>query len=316
MDTNEEITIKAKLKEVIFSKENFYIAALDTEDIITGEYFDTDLRRLEGEEITIKGSWVHHKQYGKQLKFTTIETQENNMYFYLTTIVKNIPKDVALKLTMKYSDDELIDILNNRSHLLLKFKGVGEKRLEDILSSWNKSKHLQTLGIFLAPLGISPLFINKIYTYFQNEDNLISKITDNPYMLTKIKGIGFQKADTIAINLGIKEDSVFRIEAGIMDSLENIANSKGDSSIDKIKLFETLDELLFLNHKNHLYEEAIISLLVKRDLRETKKDNYAMSLYFHSEKGIINFFENRAMDSKNTVLKKNLDKYLKSKIKY
>ena len=203
------------LKKILFynQENNYYIAVLENDQKICGQYFDTDLEKLVGAEIKLTGAWNTHKKYGVQFVFTSIELKEAEIYFFLTRIVKGISKKLALELTGKYDEDELCEILDNRPAELLQFKGIKEKKLTQIVSSWNKFKHLRELGTFLSQFGVTTNLINKIYQEFGETDNLIEKIKENPYMLTSMKGIGFKRADEIGVNLGIDRESKFRINA-------------------------------------------------------------------------------------------------------
>jgi hypothetical protein len=62
----------------------------------------------------------------------------------------------------------------------------------------------------------------------------------DPYILTKIKGVGFKRADEIGLSLGLDLKSHFRIESCISYTLKEYCESNGNSSISKAKLFELL----------------------------------------------------------------------------
>ena len=136
---NESFKLSGTLKKILFYNEenNYYIAVLDNDQKICGQYFDTDLAKLVGEEVLITGSWNTHKKYGVQFVFTSMELKEAEIYFFLTKIVKGISKKLAHELTKKYDEDELCDILDNTPAKLLEFKGIKEKKLTQIVMSWN-----------------------------------------------------------------------------------------------------------------------------------------------------------------------------------
>ena len=73
----------------------------------------------------------------------TLELKEAEIFFFLTKIVKGVGKKFASELLEKYSEEELIEILNERPNELLDFKGIKDKKLETIVSSWQKFKHLR-----------------------------------------------------------------------------------------------------------------------------------------------------------------------------
>ena len=214
MDINDSFKLSGILKKILYTNEenNYYIAVLENDQKICGQYFDAPLEKLVGEEILITGVWNTHKKYGVQFAFTSLEVKEAEIYFFLTKIVKGISKKLAHELTVKYSDEELCEILDNTPSKLLEFKGIKDKKLTQIVLSWNKFKHLRELGSFLAKYGVTSNLINKIYQQFGEIDNLISRIKENPYMLTQIKGIGFKRADEIGTSLGIDKKVTLELQ--------------------------------------------------------------------------------------------------------
>ena len=315
METESSFILTGTLKKVLFyNQENsYYIAVLENDQKICGQYFDTDLEKLTGEELKITGRWQTHKKYGVQFAFTALEIKEAEIYFFLTKIVKGVSKKLAHELTRKYSDDELCEILDNRPAELLEFKGIKEKKLTQIVTSWNKFKHLRELGTFLAQFGVTSNLINKIYQEFGETENLIEKIKENPYMLTSMKGIGFKRADEIGVNLGIDRQSVFRITACMNYTLKEFCEANGNSSIKKEQLFSLMDDALGFEDKDLLYEDALISLLNKQEINETSKDKFSPSIYYFAETKIIEFFENRKHHKSEKNIVKDFDSYITKK---
>jgi len=171
MDIEKEksINIQGTLKKVLYhnSENNYYIAVLENNQKICGNYFDTDLSKLEGEDLILIGNWETHNKYGVQFNFETLEIKKNEVFFFLTKIVKGFTKKLATEITKKYTQKELYEILDNRPSVLLEFKGLKEKKLTQIVTSWNKFKHLRELALFLGNYGVTKNLINKIFQEFR-----------------------------------------------------------------------------------------------------------------------------------------------------
>jgi len=315
MDTNESFKLSGTLKKILFynAENNYYIAVLENDQKICGQYFDTDLEKLVGSEVLITGRWNTHKKYGVQFVFTSLELKEAEIFFFLTKIVKGISKKLALELTQKYDDEELCEILDNTPAKLLEFKGIKEKKLIQIVTSWNKFKHLRELGSFLAQFGVSSSFINKIYQHFENVENLIEKIKENPYMLTSIKGIGFKRADEIGTKLGIDKESSFRITACMNYTLREFCEANGNSSISKEQLFSLLNDALNFKDKDTLYENSLINLIAKEEINETTKERYAPNIYFRCETNILKILENRKEHNRDKKIINDFEDYITKK---
>ncbi len=318
MDINQEIkevNLSGILQKVLYQNDdnNYCIAVLSNGQKVCGNYFDTNLKKLEGEEILLTGLWETHKKYGVQFAFTSLVIKEAEIFFFLTKIVKGVGKKVAKDLLKKYDEDELCEILDNRPSELLNIAGIKEKKLTTIVTSWNKFKHLRELGSFLGQFGVTSNLINKIYQELGQIDNLIEKIKENPYLLIRIKGIGFKRSDEIGQALGIDSYSTFRIGACMSYVLKEYCENNGNSSISKEKLYTLCDENLNFNDEDELYEKVLIQNLSSDDIHQTKDDRYAPSMLYNAEKRILEFFTTRAKKNPNKKIISDFDNYITKK---
>jgi len=317
MEEVKTFNLTGVIKKVLFQNEEtkFSICVLENDQKICGSYFDTEIENIIGEEIILTGTWVTHKKYGVQFAFDTLEIKEAELFFFLTKIVKGIGKKVAHDLMEKFTDDELVEILNDRPDELLGFKGIKEKKLKIIISSWQKFKHLRELGSFLSPYGVTRNLITKIYTQFGEVENVIEYIKKNPYVLISIKGIGFKRADEIAKSLGIDARSEFRIMACLNYTLREYCDNNGNSSIQKEHLFKLLDESLVFFNEHALYENAVTKMLADEDIHQTKVDRYSPSMLYFAEKRILEFFKIRQNEGPNPKIVSNFNEYIEKKEK-
>src|SRR5574344_757217 len=314
METEKKFNLSGVLKKILYrNDENRYIiGVLENNQKICGSYFDANIEKLVGEEIIMSGNWTTHSKYGVQFEFDTLQIKEHELFFFLTKIVKGFTKKAASELLEKYSEAGLIDILENNPNELLNHKGIKEKKLKTILSSWHSFKHLRELGAFLGKFGVTSNLITKIYSTFGEVDNLIEKIKENPYILINIKGIGFKRADEIAKALGIDPKSEFRIRACINYTLREFCDNNGNSSIDKFHLYKLLDDSLRFSKEEILYENVLTQMLAKEEIFQTTQNRVALSMLYFSERSILEFF-NRRKDEKNRKIIENLDAYLEKK---
>lgn len=316
MDTEQsQVKLSGVIKKVLYHNEenNYSIAVLENNQKICGHYFDAQLQKLEGEEVLLTGNWETHNKYGVQFVFTALEIKEEELFFFLTKIVKGISKTLIKEIFKKFSEDELYEILDNTPAKLLEIKGIKEKKLTSIVSSWNKFKHLRELADFLGQYGVTKNLINKIFVELGHLENLNDALKENPYLLINIKGIGFKKADAIATSLGIDQQSHFRVKACLEYTLKEYCEANGNSSISKEKLFTLLDDALHFSDKNELYEEVIIQMLAEDHLHQTKSDRYSPAMLFFAEKKILDFFEKRSNEQIKQTIIKNFDEYITTK---
>ena len=159
----------------------------------------------EAKDITfeIDGEWVHHKQYGKQLKLISyrevIRPNKAGIISYLKSgQITGIGPELAERIYSQFGDQSL-NVLDQNPEKLRDVKGVGEKKLEKIIDSYMKNRSARDLIAFLSQYGVSPrraLSLFKIY-----KANALEVVRQNPYRLCENAGIGFKTADQIAKGL-------------------------------------------------------------------------------------------------------------------
>lgn len=180
-----------------------------------------------GQEIQIEGSWIFHPKFGKQLQAvsytTALPTSTRGIKKYLSSgLIKGIGPVYAEKMVM-YFKEETLNIIDQEPDRLYEVDGIGPKRVQQIIQSWQEQKYVAKVMVFLQEKGVSTTYATKIYKKYGNDS--IAKLTENPYRLTDdIWGIGFKTADKIAQNMGFATGSTQRIQAGILFCLKQESN--------------------------------------------------------------------------------------------
>ncbi|HDJ28597.1 MAG TPA: exodeoxyribonuclease V subunit alpha, partial [Proteobacteria bacterium] len=188
---------------------------------------------LAGIEYQFQGGWQRSK-YGYQFVFDQATLLTNRLYYFLAKVVKGLGEKTSRRLIDHYGENQLIEIIEKTPERLLEFKGIKEKKLAKIKTSWEKQKDIRELATYLLPYGITPNLIVRIYNHFERD--AVKKIQENPYLLTEIRGIGFKTADDIASRLGIPYDSTFRIQAAVIHLLMEAGESDGHTYLPATEL--------------------------------------------------------------------------------
>ena len=84
---------------------------------------------------------------------------------------------------------------------LSKLKGIGEKTWTKIKNRVVDNYVISDILILLQPLGVTYKMLSKLLMSEQNPALLKQKLLDNPYIMTKIRGLGFKKVDDLALKL-------------------------------------------------------------------------------------------------------------------
>ena len=204
----------------------------------------------EGEYVELSGNFIQNVRYGEQFacdKVTILKqnTKEGIVRYLSSGLIYGIGPITAQKIVDKFGLDTL-DIIEFNPERLVEVNGVSKIKAEEICKSFSQIKVMQQSVMFLQEYGISTNLSVKIYN--QYKDKTISKVQTNPYVLVEdIDGVGFLTADRIAANMGVERDSIFRLRAGIMHTLKEMAEKSGNTFLTKSEFIFQLLSLLNLS---------------------------------------------------------------------
>src|SRR5512143_2767916 len=124
MADSKATEITGTIKTVTFrNRETGYLVLkLDKNTTLCGVYHDT-LASLEGARIKASGEWKKHKAYGLQFIFQELTVLENELFYFLTRMVKGLGKNLALQLIESMGEDALERVLDQEPEQLLAVKG-------------------------------------------------------------------------------------------------------------------------------------------------------------------------------------------------
>ncbi|MGL4760056.1 MAG: SF1B family DNA helicase RecD2 [Sarcina sp.] len=245
----------------------------------------------EGQNLKLQGSWAAHPQFGRQFKIEECEeilpTSREGIERYLASgVIHGIGPVTAKKIISKFGEKTL-EILDNDIQKLKMVEGIGKKKLEIIIESYNEQKELKNISIFFQEHGISMNQTLKIYKKYGNI--AIDVVKENPYVLCdEIAGIGFKTADKIAQSIGIKETSAFRIQSGLKYLINNFCGA-GNTYMPREELIKEAVETL--NVEKKIIEENIVNASLDNRIKVEMLDEHEGVFtipHYYSELGITN----------------------------
>ena len=248
---------------------------------------------IPGERIHITGIWVTHPQFGKQFEAKECTTQLpatiSGLKKYLGSgLIKGIGPVYAEKLVKQFGE-QVLEIIDKKPEQLKSVPGIGAKRAEQIIISWQSQKEIANIMVFLQEKNISAIYSAKIYKKYGKESIAILK--ENPYRLAQdIWGIGFAVADKIAQNMGISANSIKRIKAGILHTIVH-TTGLGNLYIELSQLKQKTAQLLDQeqNDLDHILTNALHDLYNSNQIRlitHNATHFVTMPSHYASEKGI------------------------------
>lgn len=179
--------------------------------------------------------------YDVQQIFQEVPQSIDEQKSYLSTILTELQVKSIYDV---YEGQDVIQMMKDGKFDYKLVKGMGEHTYNVIRSRVLANLELQEALVSLSQYGLTYNIVSKLVKKYGSAKLVVEKIEENPYVLTEVDGIGFVKCDAYALNMGIKPDSEYRIEACVNYILDEEANSNGHSWISRNGLIKKATEVL------------------------------------------------------------------------
>ncbi|AMG60531.1 ATP-dependent RecD-like DNA helicase [Staphylococcus lugdunensis] len=300
----EPTMLKGTVEVILFQNQDNFYTVLKVDTIESNESFDTMPtvvgffpNIVEGDVYTFKGQVVAHPKYGKQLKADTFEkelpqTKDAIITYLSSDLFKGIGKKTAQNIVNTLGENAINDILAHPD-ILTKVSNLSKKKQEQIAQQIAANQESEKIMIYLHDLGFGPKLSMAIYQFYQSET--INVVDNNPYKLVyDIKGIGFNKADTLARNIGIDFNDPERLKAGILFTLEEECIKQGHTYLPAETILKSAQTMLSTQGDEiieiHQLEE-MLQILMEEDKLILDQQKIAIpSLYYSELKSVQNLY--------------------------
>ncbi len=244
-DTIEEL--KGTVEHLIYVNDDNGYTVMDfglEDDIITAcgilPYIG------EGDSLILRGNWTHNPKYGRQFK---VEAYERDMpadaaaiLRYLSSrTVKGIGPKLAERIVSAYGD-ETLDVLENHPEWLADLPGISRKKAAEIGEDFRAKSGLRSAMMFFRDYFGAAMTVRIYKQYGSGAVDIAKK---NPYRLcNEVEGVGFERADQMAMALGLENDAPERLASGVRYLLTSNAAQNGHTCLPREKLMAASAQLL------------------------------------------------------------------------
>ena len=187
----------------------------------------------------------------------------------------NVVNDVA-NGTLKTIDYSLVKGVREITWNKIKEKIINNYLISDIIS-------------MLKPIGVTYAMIKKLLSEEPNPVLLKQELEKNPYIMTKIDGIGFRKCDDLALKLNPELiDSTQRLVAFIQYYFKDLGESKGHTWCS--------EKILRAAISNNIYEccNKVDWLLENNDFLHIDNGRIGLKYYYDIEMQIYHLILNKS----------------------
>jgi exodeoxyribonuclease V alpha subunit len=197
----------------------------------------------QGERVRVVGDWVNDSRYGRQVKVSQarpLAPQDPAALAGYLRRIKHVGARRAEQLVARFGPEQVLDIIDADPERAFAQIGLRSIRAEEAAESWQKLRVTRRLHLLLAPHGLAYL-ASRIHEHYGTAAHQI--LTDDPYRLTSVFGVGFAIADRIARTSGTPLDPAKRERAALMHVLAE-AERGGSTCLPAPTLLSEAGELL------------------------------------------------------------------------
>lgn len=258
-------------KVLIVSVEEANFDWHEPEITVTGSFGDLS----DDQTYRFEGKIVEHPRYGQQFQATSYHvnrpTSKDGLVDFLSgKQFTGIGKKTAEKIVDKLGTDAINKIIAD-PHVLdeLKLRKAVKDSLVDNLRA---NQGMDEIIIGLNDLGFGANLSSAIFDKYGEETLHI--INENPYQLVaEIDGISFNRADQVAQKLGIATDDSRRIDAAIIQTLDDLTMETGDTFTTTKPLLQQTIQLLAQGSGGRVSTDLIANQIV--ELEKNQAISYA-----------------------------------------
>ena len=194
-------------------------------------------------------------QYSQEVReFGTKQQVEDFLEMFIT--------QRQIKALYSITDEPLKLIDEHNVEELCKAAGIGEATAERIISRYEACKDYGPAYGELGKMGITKTLIDKLIGFYNSADTVLDIIRNRPYMLADdIKGIGFLKADEIALKNGFDRHDMERVKAFMIYVINDVASNIGSTYISYTYLMDRIDEIIGRDTPQDTIDDALDFLI-------------------------------------------------------
>ena len=281
--------IAGRVSRVIFANpDSLFTVAVITDDQGRDQICVGDMGALAvGERLIVHGQYQTHPRHGRQftVEHFHIELPQtvDGLKAYLGSgLIPGLGPKLAERIIDKFGPGTT-EVIHQQPERLIEVSGIGRRKLAVITAALEQKRALEGLIVFLTGHGLPAGLAKRLHQAFGPK--ALAKVRDDPYLLAyQVRGIGFARADELALKLGLGHESPLRIRAGLRQVLAEAAG-QGDlyvaynELIDRAGRMLNLDrELIIKGAAEEMVAQRLIAEDLNRDLEAYRPDHKAVYL--------------------------------------
>lgn len=198
-----------------------------------------------GRFVDVEGFWIKHPDYGVQLSVefcrrSELPRERKALVRYLTANILGLGDKRSERVVRMLGEDALSRLVQDPDAVKSIFPGTTGERIAISIRQWVRDQESDRWSIEVAPKlmvagGITYSLAKRIASYFSSGEVADLMARRDPYRLLEVPGIGWGRADAIALYMGLAPDSEERLEAAILWAYQ-LEQSRGHTALTRSRL--------------------------------------------------------------------------------
>lgn len=200
----------------------------------------------DGDSLILWGEWIHSPKYGRQFKVAQYErhmpADTAAILRYLSSrTVKGVGPKLAARIVETFGEDTL-DVMENHPDWLSEVPGISRKKAQEISEDFKSKAGIRSAMMFFRDYFGAAMTVRIYKTLGSGCVDIAKK---NPYRLcNEVDGVGFERADQMAMAMGMDPQASERLMSGVKYLLTGNAMRNGHVCLPREKLIDAAAQLL------------------------------------------------------------------------
>ena len=288
------VKVKAEIEGIRFYRDQWGIIVCSIDKVLKGDFIG-DLNCMVfkgnmpepslGATYIIVADYIEDPKWGRQYDIKSMYSDvsfDKNDKSGKQKFLLNLFTPNQVQAMYDVYDDPFSILDSEDVEKLVQIKGCGIKTADNWIRKFKKNVNIARIFTELEDYNLTNNMIARLMNRYNSPDLVIEKVKTNPYVLVnEVDGIGWKKADDIALAGNIKPDSSIRIGAYITYYL-NKCGEEGYSWITPDQLLGAILDNLGEEIPDENITQAIQELGNKLWWNE-EKDKIGLSKYYKIE---------------------------------
>lgn len=236
---SETLTCRLRVGRMLYPKTEFQpggfaivaCTIIDVQDglpyadniVIKGKMFSANY----GASYDFHGKYVKEEKYGESYQVISMtESYDMGSDEDREIYLQNIMTERQYGILSASGLDVYALAENGRADELAKVKGIGKKAAARIVENFHARYAQRKVYNKLSQHGLELNDIISLLNYCPDPDRLLDMVLTNPYvMITNVHGIGWTKADKLAVKLGYTPNDPRRVDAYVVHFFREWSNA-------------------------------------------------------------------------------------------